>query len=147
MKIEHVMSNLIVVDIDTSLDEVAKIMKEYDIGFVPVNKDNKIIGVLTDRDIVTKIIANKDSKIEGYINTELITIDLNKSLEDAINLMGEKKVKRLLVSDKDKLVGIVSMSDIINNIDGNILVNNLKKIWEIYRNTDEYKVKINDFYL
>ena len=94
MEIKDIMSkNLIVKDINTNIYEISKTMKEYDIGFIPISKNNTIIGVLTDRDIVTKILANNDNKINGYINNKIITININKSIDDIINLMGNKKNK------------------------------------------------------
>lgn len=148
LKIEHIMSrDLIVMDINCSIYDVAKTMKEKDIGFIPISEGNSIVGVLTDRDIVVNIIENKDEKIKSYINKDLIKININSSIEDAIKLMGTKKVKRLLIEDNNKLVGIISLSDILNNLDNDILVENIKKIFEIYRNTDEYITKINEFKL
>ena len=141
---DYISKNLIVVDINSSIEEVAEIMKKYDIGFVPVSKDNKIIGVLTDRDIVVKVLANKDSKIEGYLS-EPIYIDINKELNDALELMKKYKIKRLLVSDNDKLVGIISLSDILNkDID---TMNTIKEIFAINRNSDTYITKVDEFYL
>lgn len=148
MKIEHIMSkNIVVIDLDTKIEEIAKIMLEKDIGFVPISKQNKIIGVLTDRDIVTKIIANKDDKIEGYINRNIISLNINDSIENAIQLMGNKKIKRLLIENNNTLVGILSISDIIHNVEEHLLIENIKKIWEIYRNTDEYPTNIKEFKL
>ena len=105
--------NLIVVDIKSNIYEVADTMKRYDVGFVPVSDNNKIVGVLTDRDIVTKIVANKDELIESYISKP-ISIDLNDSIENALTLMSKHKIKRLLVSSNNKLVGILSISDLLN---------------------------------
>lgn len=136
--------DLVVVDINTSLDDVAKIMKKYDIGFIPINKENKIIGVLTDRDIVVKILANNDNKIDGYLSKP-IDIDINKNINDALILMEKHKIKRLLVSDNNKLVGIVSLSDILNK-DINVF-ETIKEIFSINRNTDTYITKVNEFYL
>lgn len=136
--------DLIVVDINTSVEEVAEIMKKYDIGFIPVSKDNKIVGVLTDRDIVVKILANKDNKIEGYLS-EPISIDVNNDLSVALELMRKHKIKRLLVSEDNKLVGIITLSDLLNT-DINLL-ESIKEIFEINRNSDTYTTKINEFYL
>jgi CBS domain-containing protein len=141
---KNMSKDLIIVDINTKVDQISKIMKNYDIGFVPVSKDNKIVGVLTDRDIVVRILANNDSKIEGYLSSP-ISIDVNKSLVDALKLMKDKKIKRLLVSDNNKLVGIISLSDILAT-DINIL-SALKEIFEINKNSDTYITKINEFYL
>jgi len=137
--------NLVVSDINSTIYDIALKMKQNDIGFIPINEGSKIVGVITDRDIVVKAIANKDTKIKDYINKDLIKININKDAVDAIELMGKKKVKRLLVEDNNKLVGIISLSDIINNVDSISLYDNVKKIYAIYRNTDEYLTKINEF--
>lgn len=146
LKIEHFMSrNLVVLDVNSTIYDIALKMKQNDIGFIPINEGSKIVGVITDRDIVVKAIANKDTKIKDYINKDLIKININNDAVDAIELMGKKKVKRLLVEDNNKLVGIISLSDIINNVDSISLYDNVKKIYAIYRNTDEYLTKINEF--
>lgn len=136
--------DLIIVDISTNIEEVAKIMKEYDIGFVPVSKNNKIVGVLTDRDIVIKILANKDNKIENYLSKP-ISIDVNSDIKESLELMRKYKIKRLLVSDNNKLIGVITLSDLLNT-DINLL-ETIKEIFEINRNSDTYTTKINEFYL
>jgi len=146
LKIEHIMSkNLVVLDINSDIYEISKIMKEKDIGFIPINEGSKIVGVLTDRDIAVKIVSNKDTKIKDYITRDIVKININNSIEEAINLMGTNKVKRLLVENNNKLVGILSLSDIINNLDSELVINNIQKIFTIYRNTDLYLTKINEF--
>lgn len=146
LKIEHIMSkNLTVLDINSNIYDVAFKMKEANIGFVPINDKNKIVGVITDRDIVVRILPNKDTKINDYISRDLVFININDSIDAAINLMGSKKIKRLLVENKGKLVGIISLSDILNNMDSSVVYENIKKIFSIYRNTDEYITKVNEF--
>lgn len=136
--------NLIVVDIKSNIYEVADTMKRYDVGFVPVSDNNKIVGVLTDRDIVTKIVANKDELIESYISKP-ISIDLNDSIENALTLMSKHKIKRLLVSSNNRLVGILSISDLLNT-DCNY-IEAIKEIFEINKNDDTYITKVDEFYL
>ena len=138
------LKNLIVVDIKSNIYEVADTMKRYDVGFVPVSDNNKIVGVLTDRDIVTKIVANKDELIESYISKP-ISIDLNDSIENALTLMSKHKIKRLLVSSDNKLVGILSISDLLNT-DCNY-IEAIKEIFEINKNDDTYITKVDEFYL
>ena len=152
MNIENIMSkNIIVGSVTNTLEEIATLMKKYDIGFLPIKDQKKIVGVITDRDIVVSAISNKCSQneiIDKYITRNIITIDKNENVENAIELMGEKKVKRLVVTDKNKIVGIISLSDLINtNIEQNIIINNLKKLWEINRNEDLFKTEIDEFYL
>ena len=152
MNLENIMSkDMIVVNYNTSLKETATLMKQYDIGFVPIHQGSKIVGVITDRDIVVSATANGahfDDTVLKYMTKNPISIDKTKSLEDALSLMGEKKVKRLLVTYQKKLVGIVSLSDLIHTeMDDKKIVDNLKKIWEIYKNIDTYDTEIDAFYL
>lgn len=148
LKIEHIMSkDLVVLDINSDIKQIAKTMKEKDIGFIPINDGNKIVGVITDRDIVVKVLANEDDKIKDYINKNLIIININESIENAVDMMGKNKVKRILIEDNKKLVGILSLSDILNNLSSDVVYENIKKIFEIYRNTDEYLTKVNEFEL
>lgn len=146
MKVKDLMcSKLIVIDINSSLSEIANVMKKYDIGFVPISCKNKIVGILTDRDIVTRIIANNDNKINGYLTDDLITINSNDNIDKALDSMTKHKIKRLLVVDNNKLVGILSLSDILN-ADINI-TKNIKEIFAINKNDDTYVTKINEFEL
>ena len=152
MNLENIMSkDMIVVNYNTSLKETATLMKQYDIGFVPIHQVSKIVGVFTDRDLVVRARANGehfDDTFLKYMTKNPISIDKTKSLEDALSLMGEKKVKRLLVTYQKKLVGIVSLSDLIHTeMDDKKIVDNLKKIWEIYKNIDTYDTEIDAFYL
>ncbi len=152
MKIEKLMcKDLIICQTTDTISDIASLMQRCDIGFIPIAEDKKIVGVITDRDIVINAISNNadlDSEIEKYITRNVISINKDKTVEDAVNLMGVEKIKRLLVTDKDKLVGVLSLSDIINSdIDNQLIIDNQKKIWEIFRNIDEYKTEIDDFYL
>ena len=151
MNIEKIMTkNIIIGSITNTIDEISQTMKKYDIGFLPISDQKKIVGVITDRDIVINALSNKCDKglIEKYITKNIISINKNKSLENALNLMGEKKVKRLIVTNDNKIVGIISFSDIINNYnDDKLLLNIIKKIWSINRNDDLFKTEIDEFYL
>lgn len=151
MNIEKIMTkNIIIGSITNTIDEISQTMKKYDIGFLPISDQKKIVGVITDRDIVINALSNKCDKglIEKYITKNIISINKNKSLENALNLMGEKKVKRLIVTSDNKIVGIISFSDIINNYnDDKLLLNIIKKIWSINRNDDLFKTEIDEFYL
>lgn len=139
--------DIIVVDIDTDIYEISKIMKEYDIGFVPVNKDNKIVGVLTDRDIITRIVANKDDKITGYLTDNLISIDENSEFVKALDLMSKRKTKRLLVTKDNKLTGILSLSDLLKSGHDKEIIDCINSIYIINRNYDKSITKIDEFEL
>ncbi len=145
--IEKIMSKNLIVLNDSNLEDIAKAMKRYDVGMVIINENNKIKGIITDRDIVTKILSNKDNKIKEYLTTNLISIDINSDINEAIDLMKKHKIKRLLVKKDNKLVGVLSLSDLLNTVDNNILIETYKTIFSINRNTDKYLTDIDEFEL
>ena len=146
MKIKDIMTKKIIsCDISSNVNDIAQIMHEHDIGFVPITKHGKIVGVITDRDIVVKIIANNDKKIEGYISSKLITVDINCDINEALKVMSKNKIKRLLVSKEEDIVGIVSLSDIIkNDID---VCETIKQIWNLNKHKKEGNVSVEDYKL
>ena len=145
--IEKIMSKNLIVLNDSSLENIAKAMKKYDVGMIIIEKNNKIKGIITDRDIVTKILANRDNQIKEYLTTNLISIDVNSDIKETINLMKKHKIKRLLVKKDNKLVGVLSLSDLFNAIDNDILIEAYKAIFNINRNTDKYLTDIDEFKL
>jgi CBS domain-containing protein len=102
---------------DTPLDEAAQVMSDQGIGDVVVTEGPTMAGIVTDRDIVVRAIAEKLSPATttlGAIATrELLMIEQSATVEEAVHAMRERGVRRLLVCDADrKLVGILSLSDI-----------------------------------
>lgn len=141
-------SSLIVVDKNTDIFEIAKIMKEKDIGFIPVSDNKKIIGVITDRDIVVKVLANNDTKINNYISKDIITCNINDSIDDILLKMKENKIKRLLAVDDKKVVGIISISDILNtNYNNTDKIISIQSIWAISSNDQSRDLEVDEFYL
>ena len=145
--IEKIMNKNLIILNDSNLEDIAKAMKRYDVGMVIINENNKIKGIITDRDIVTKILANKDNKIKEYLTTNLVSIDINSDINEAIDLMKKHKIKRLLVKKNNKLVGVLSLSDLLNTVDNSILIETYKTIFSINRNTDKYLTDIDEFEL
>ena len=109
----------------------------------------KLVGVITDRDIVIKAVANNcDCKqsIEDYINKNIIKIDYNRELSDAIHLMKANKIKRIIVADGEHFIGVLSLSDIIKTNKKEVL-EALKTIWKIDDKTRLKDAEIDEFYL
>ena len=147
MKIKEVMSkNVLVMNKNSDISSICDNMKKYDTGFIPICDDNKIIGVITDRDIAIRKAFLSD-KIESFISNNIVTINQNSNLYDALNIMENNKIKRLIVTDNNKIVGIVSFSDLIKHIDSQKLINNLKIIYEIDKNNHDLFLSVDDFYL
>jgi CBS domain-containing protein len=115
---EIMTSNVSVGTVEMSLQDVAKLMKDKDIGVLPIVESgtNKLLGIVTDRDIVVRAIADaKDSatKVSDIMTTELFTAKPDDFAFNAIRTMGEKQVRRVpIVNDDGILQGIVSMADI-----------------------------------
>lgn len=150
MRIKEVVNkNIIVGDVNNSITEVANIMKKNNIGFLPISDNKKIIGVITDRDIVINCISNNCNNAEsisGYINKNIIHIDWNREISDALSIMAKEKIKRILVSNNMKLVGVLSLSDIIN-LDEKKALETIKTIWELKDNENNIEPEIDEYYL
>ncbi|GAA2578811.1 CBS domain-containing protein [Winogradskya consettensis] len=102
---------------DTTLDEAAQAMRDQSIGDVVVTNGPTIAGLVTDRDIVVRAIAEglppKATTLATIASHELIMVEQSATVEDAVTAMRERNVRRLLVCDADrKVVGILSLSDV-----------------------------------
>jgi CBS domain-containing protein len=101
---------------DASLTEAARQMREADVGAVIVMDKNKVCGIVTDRDIAVRAVAEgKDpssTKAKEVASTDLTTLDRSASADDAVRMMREKKIRRLPVVENGKPVGIVSLGDL-----------------------------------
>ncbi len=116
MLVEELMTKgLISVDINENCSEVAKIMESENIGFVGVLENNELVGVLTDRDLVIKALVNNDNTVTNSTTKNVITIDKNDTVDNALQLMGSSRVKRIIVMDNNNPAGVVSLSDILNS--------------------------------
>ncbi len=102
---------------DSTLEEVATLMKDQDVGAIPViDEENELAGVITDRDIVVRCIAEgkdpSDTTVEEVFSEDLSTIGPEAEVEEAAHLMAEKQVRRLPVVEDGKLIGMISIGDI-----------------------------------
>lgn len=146
--IEKIMNrNIIVMECNSKLVEISEKMKKDDIGMIILCDNKKIKGIITDRDIVTKIIANNDTEIKDYYSNNIVSIDINENIDKAIELMKNHKIKRLLVKNKNKLVGVLSLSDLLNFLDNDTIAELVKTIFSINRNDDKYITTIDEFEL
>lgn len=97
--------------------EAAKLMKGEDSGIAPIVDGDRLVGVVTDRDIAIRVVAEgrdpRETKVEEIASQNLVTIDPQQGLEEALRLMAKHQVRRLPVVEEDgKLVGIVSQADV-----------------------------------
>ncbi|WP_379133683.1 CBS domain-containing protein [Paenibacillus sp. sgz500958] len=98
--------------------EAAVIMRDHDTGFVPVVDDNdskKLIGVITDRDLVLRGYAAKHSgstSVENVMSTNVQTVSGGTSVDEAAELMASQQIRRLPVVEDGRLIGVVSIGDL-----------------------------------
>lgn len=98
------------------LREAAKLMKRGDFGSVPVVEDGRLVGVLTDRDIVVRAVAQgldtSAAQVGEVASTGPVTVTPDQPLDEALRLMAQHRVRRLPVVEGETLVGVLSQADI-----------------------------------
>ena len=107
--------------VDTPVSEIARMMAKDDIGAVPIGKDDKLVGMLTDRDIALRVVAKGLDPARtkaGTVMTEgIVWARTSETVEDAIHLMDRKKIRRLpVIDDNKRLVGMLSLGDIAHSV-------------------------------
>ena len=110
-------SNPVCVSERDSIREVARIMAREDTGVVPVVDGKRIIGMITDRDIVVRLVAEGRDPANAHVNEAMTknvrAVKENDSVSDALNIMSSAQVRRVpVVNDSNEIVGIVSMKDL-----------------------------------
>jgi CBS domain-containing protein len=107
---------VITIDEGASVKEAADIMNEAEIGSIIATRHGKALGIVTERDLLKRIVAEgrnaKKTKVKDIMSAPLITIPPDMDIEEAARLMFEKKIKKLLILDHNRLVGLVSLTDI-----------------------------------
>ena len=105
------------VEADTPVAEVARRMKDEDIGAVPVGRDDRLIGMVTDRDLALRVLGEgrdpTTTTAEQVMTAGVVWCLTTQTVEDAAHMMEQKKIRRLPVIDENKrLVGMLSLGDI-----------------------------------
>ncbi len=110
---------LISVDPVTTLYQISKMMEQGGMGSILVKKDGIPSGIITDRDFAIKIAAHgvsMDSPVEKIASFPLITINSTDSILDAAKIMSDKKIRKLGVIEEGKVVGIITSTDLVNQL-------------------------------
>lgn len=121
MEINEVMTrNIVIASPDDTLQAAAKVMSEADLGFLPVVENDRLVGMVSDRDITVRAVAQglppNRSTVREVMSWDVKFVYEDESLEDAARNMRGLRVRRLPVLNRDKrLVGIVSLSDLAVN--------------------------------
>jgi len=117
LKVESAMvKNVVTVDTDTTVKKAVEIMNKHEIGCLVVMKGNGLVGILTERDILKRVLGEsrnaEKTKVSEIMTTPVITASPTTNLEEAAKLMFEKNVKKLPVVSEGKLVGLITLTDL-----------------------------------
>ena len=110
-------SNPKTIGIESAVVEAAKIMRDENVGIVPIVEGERLVGTITDRDIAIKVVAegsDLQSTTAGQVaSRDLVTVDPQQDLDEALRLMAQHQVRRLPVVEEDgRLVGILAQADV-----------------------------------
>jgi CBS domain-containing protein len=115
-----------------TIEEAARIMRDKDTGIVPVVDKGRPVGIVTDRDIVVRAVAEGAAgakSVRDIASTNLVTVTPDMSTEEAAELMAERQVRRVLVCEGDRLVGVASIGDLaVKERDDNRMGETLEEI-------------------
>ena len=105
------------VEADTPVRDVALRMAEMDIGAIPVGRKDRLVGMITDRDLALRVLAEKrdpqTTRADEVMSPGVVWCQAGEDVEDAIHLMDQKKVRRLpVLDDRKRLVGMLSLGDV-----------------------------------
>ena len=106
----------------STIVDAARLMREKDTGIAPITDGDRLVGVITDRDIAIRVVAEgkdpQSTKVDEVAAENLVTIDPQQDLDEALRLMAEHQVRRLPVVEEDgRLVGILAQADVARHAD------------------------------
>ena len=117
--VKDIMTNQVIsVDSSVSVNDAAKMMESSEVGAIIVMEGNEPRGIVTDRDFAIKIAAHAypiDTPVRRVMSFPLITIGPDEPISVAADLMSTRKIRKLPVMDEDKIIGIVTATDLVNH--------------------------------
>lgn len=117
MMVKDVMNtNVVVAKSEATIREASEVMNKYNIGSLVVVKEGGIAGIITEHNVLESVAAGKDpddTKVSEVMSPDVVTVAPDATIEQAVDLMVQHKIKKLPVVEGEKLLGIVTASDII----------------------------------
>jgi CBS domain-containing protein len=100
----------------TFIGDVARLMRDLDVGMVPIAQDGKLLGVITDRDITVRVTAAGlnpyESPVQDFMSPNVVKVSPDDDVEQVRQLMADRQIRRVLVVDGDNVVGVISLGDL-----------------------------------
>lgn len=117
MKVKDIMTkNVASLNPEDTVEHAAQLMKEYNIGSLPVCNEEKVIGIITDRDIAIRSSAEGENvqkqTVRDIMTSNPVTIKSDIDVKDAARIMSERQIRRLPVVESNNLVGMLSLGDV-----------------------------------
>jgi len=149
LKVEDVMvREVVTISENASVKEAAGIMNQFEIGSIIALRKGKAVGIITERDLLKRVIAEsmdaEKTRVKDIMSSPLVVIAPGTEMEEAMRLMFEKKIKKLVVVDQKRLVGLVSLTDIARCQPAII---KLLKTFAAAQNTPKSMKKVLDYYI
>ena len=126
-------SEIFFVSTNTSMRAAIQLMVEREIGALPVLNETGLVGIISERDMINYLAEEGEAilemQVESYMTRNVVTVPSDTSLEECMQIMIDRKFRHLLVSDDSKLLGIVSMRDMVSTLlkDRDALIQDLEK--------------------
>ena len=119
---EVMTSKLCSIDADKPVAYAAKMMRDEDVGLAPIVEGDRLVGTLTDRDIAIRVVAEgrdpESTSVREVASTDVVTVDPQQDLDEALRLMAQHQVRRIPVVEEDgRLVGVVAQADVARQAD------------------------------
>ena len=116
MQLKNIMTkDVSTISPDSTINEAAQLMKELDVGSIPVCKGTKPLGIITDRDITLRNVAegeDPNNTVKEIMTDDLVYGSPDMSVDEAAKIMADNKIRRLPIVENDNLIGIISLGDI-----------------------------------
>ncbi len=139
--------DVVTVDTDATVKKAVEIMNKHEIGCLVVVKGNRLVGILTERDMLKRVLGEsrnpEKTKVSEIMTAPVITVSPTTNLEEAAKLMFEKNVKKLPVVSEGKLVGLITLTDLARFQPE--IIRLIRRI--INENTPKRMKKVVDYYI
>ncbi|SHH29111.1 CBS domain-containing protein [Clostridium grantii] len=117
MLVKEIMTKSVVsIAPDDTIEKAAKLMKEYDVGSIPVCRGNEIVGIITDRDIIVRSTANglkcNEKLVKDIMSSNPVLGNPDMDTNDATRIMSERQIRRLPIAENNNLIGMISLGDL-----------------------------------
>jgi CBS domain-containing protein len=118
--VADIANELITIDGGSTIKEAAEVMLEHGIGSIVVTQDGKPVGIITKSDLLSRVIVEcrdpRECEVTKIMSKPLISVDKDTPILEAMRILKNRKIRRLLVKDGEKLVGIVSETDMVRAV-------------------------------